>query len=218
MEELIILPQREFQVLAAAWGIGEIFGVCPREDMSGLGRSDLLYIVHEMAQKNILKFDGARYEVQEPYRSVLCSIREAEQILAVEDRDGYASVFYFGRALVCLEESVQDEDAVRIGIYDPGKCRSVLEEKGFLPQPCPEGNLAVLQTEDEAGEWLANVSAGGSVPYVFRYRIFDSLKSLQAEYDLVEGPFNDWIVHKSGEELQISRYDGQRLYEKLVIK
>ncbi len=208
MEELIILRQQEFLILAAALGIKEIFGLRPREDMGSFKRADFLYVVHEMAQKGILKPEGTEYAVQEPYRSLLRSVGEAGRILAVEDREGRAAAFYFGRETACLEESVQDEDAVRMGLYAPEECRRVLEEMEFLPQPRLEADLAALQTEEEAREWLDK-------PFAFRYLIFDRDKSLHAEFCLTDTPCNYWIVEKREKELLLSRYSPQGLYEKI---
>ncbi|MDE6642430.1 MAG: hypothetical protein K2K63_18120 [Acetatifactor sp.] len=209
MEELMILRQMEFQVLAAALGIEEIFGVRPRKDMSCLGQSELLYIILEMAQKGILKPNGRKYEVQEPWRTMMCSIGEAGKILAVENREERAVTFFFGRELICLEESAQDADAVRIGMYAPEECYRLLEEKGFLPPPHLEADLAALQTEEEAKDWFAGVTApGDDIPFICHYRIFDGFKILQDDFYLVDNPCNYWIVRKSGEELRFSRYDG----------
>lgn len=209
MEELMILRQVEFQVLAAALGIREIFGVRPREDMSRLAQSELLYMIHEMAQKGILRLKGAKYEVQEPWRTMMCSIREAEKILAVENRESRAVTLYFGRELICLEDSAQDEDAVLIGMYAPEECSRLLEEKGFLPPPHLEADLAALQTEEEAREWLTGVTApGDDIPFTCHYRVFDGFKIQQDDLYLVDNPCNYWIVRKSGEGLRFSRYDG----------
>lgn len=209
MEELMILRQMEFQVLAAALGIGEIFGVRPKEDMSHPEQSELLNTIYEMAQKGIIKPNGQKYEVQEPWRTIMCSIREAGKILAVENRENRAVTFYFGRELICLEESAQDEDAVLIGKYAPEECTGLLEEKGFLPPPYLDADLAELQTEEEAREWLVRVTASGNeIPFICHYQIFDGFKIQQDDFYLVDNPCNYWIVRKSGEGLQFSRYNG----------
>ncbi len=208
MEELIILRQQEFQILAAALGIKEIFGLRPRKDVGSFKRTDFLYVVHEMAQKGILEPKGTEYAVQEPYRSLMRSVGEAGRILAVEERKERAAAFYFGSKLACLEESVQDEDAVRMGLYVPGECRRVLEEMEFLPPPRLEADLAALQTEKEAREWLDR-------PFAFRYLIFDRDKCLKAEFCLMDTSCNYWIVEKGEKELLLSRYSPQDLYEKI---
>lgn len=211
MEELLVLQQREFQILAAAMGLKFLYGIPPMEDMA----EDYLYVVHEMVGKEILKPTDLGFSVQEPYRSAMYALKGTQTIMAVERKDDTASVFYYGTKLVCMEESIQDADAIRIGLYAAADLYNVLEERGFLPSPYLDADLAMLQTEDDFKEWLGDFEKIDELPFFLRYQIFDNNKRLIDAFYLIDNPCNYWVARQNGIELSFSRYIKNDLYNEL---
>ena len=80
MEEIFILQQTEFRILAALVNLNKMYGIRSEEE---LGEKEFMYGVHEMAEKRILKKEDGKFAIQEPYKTMILSIRDAATILAV---------------------------------------------------------------------------------------------------------------------------------------
>jgi hypothetical protein len=109
-----------------------------------------------MTTKGIFKEEGKTFAVEEPYRSAFLSIKNADRILALESGEEELKnvCLYFGEKLVALEESAQDKDALRIGIYEKEDLFRILSEREFLPKALVDEDIAALQSEEEFTEYF----------------------------------------------------------------
>lgn len=214
MEEILILQQTEFQILAAAVNFTKIYGIRPE---SFPDESAFMYGVHEMVQKGILKEQNEKFVLQEPYRTAFLSMKDAETILAVESHADAVgnSCFYFGEKLITLEESLQDEAAFRIGVSNKEDLYELLEEKGFLPKPLLEPDVAVLQEVEELQEAMGDTPMEKSI--YAQYLIFYPKNGQQAQKTLylINNPYNYWIAEKEGNQTRFFHYNQESMYESL---
>ncbi len=212
MEEILILQQTEFQILAAIVNLNKVYGIQPKEE---LDEKLFMYGVHEMTEKGILKKENGKFAIQEPYRTVMLSIRNAENVLAVTgktDETGNTG-FYFGEKLIVLEESIQDAAALRIGVFEPEDLYTLLEEKEFLPMPLLDPDIAELQTEEELMEDLD----GKELPIYAGYKIIRLRDGAVREktIQLILNPYNYWIMEEEDGDSRFYRYTREDLFEKL---
>lgn len=148
MEELFILQEEEFQILAAAMDFTEIYGIpaihVPDE-------TSVFYALYEMVQKGILEKAEEGFRLAEVYRTAFQNMKSAEKILAVTGRDEESSdiCFYLGDKLISLEESRQDKHAVKIGVFEKCELQKLLSERGFLPEPFWKADIAGQQAGEE---------------------------------------------------------------------
>lgn len=210
MEEFLILREIEFQVLAAAMGFTEIYGVRPQEQPD---ERAVMYAVHEMAEKGILTGESGNFRLNEPYRTAVLTMKGAERILAVTGGDGGMSdvCFYLGDKMVSLEESMQDESAVRIGIHDKEALYTQLLDRGFLPRPFLDPDIAALQEWEDAPDGAENIYAG--------YRILPAGEKRQETprvFYLIREACNYRGMEKIGDRKVYFPYEVQDFYKMLT--
>ena len=148
MEELFILREEEFQILATAMDFTDVYGICT---VHAPDEASVLYAIHEMVQKRILEKTKEGFCPAPVYRTAFSNMKAAEKILAVTGKNEETAdiCFYLGNKLISLEESRQDKNAVKIGIFEKRELRGLLSERGFLPEPFWEQDIVGLQREGE---------------------------------------------------------------------
>lgn len=207
MEVQWILQETEFLILAAAMGIENIYGIRPQQEP---GESEVMYAVHEMTGKGILLFENGVFFVREPYRSAFLTINTAKRILAVtgSSPDMVDTCFYFGRQMITLEKSRWDEHAVRIGMVKKKELYGQLCDRGFLPEPFWETDIAGMQEVEKLADEEAQLYAS--------YLIFDPERENREpckEFQLLRSSGNDWV---SEGESGLVCYDRNAFYEQLT--
>lgn len=235
METLHILQKMEFQILAAAVGITDLYGIRLGESLS---EKTLMYGIHEMVRKKILIDKESSFEISEPYRSAFLSLKDTKWIFAAagSGTEMENTCFYLGEKLVTIEESLQDKNAVRMGVYEKEALYVLLQEKGFLPKPYLDLDIAVLQPQEELLEALSEDTRKGLFePEEFflysweeesrqeilaQYLVFAFGKDVEpvprkALY-LLSNPCNYWIAEKDREQTTLLQYDENNLYERIL--
>lgn len=238
MGEILILQQTEFQIIAVAVKFLQVYGI--RTDII-VDEKSFMYNLHEMVVKGIFCVRDQEFVLQEPYRTAFLSMRDAESILSVSgNRDVLGNIcFYIGDKLITLEQSIQDESALRIGIYEKSELSGLLEEKGFFPEPFVESDIAQFQSEEEIVDTLSdsvkkqlfdskgitfiqaestqdeNISTEGEI--YAQYLIFEPKKGTQAKraYYLLYNPYNYWIAEKDDNDINFFYYTMNSLDERL---
>lgn len=210
MEELLILREAEFQVLAAAMDFTRIYGVRSKSEPD---EAAVMYVIHEMARKGILISEGGNFRLKEPYRTAILSMKAAEQILAVTGGDmGMSDVcFYLGGTIVSLEESMQDENAVRIGIHKREALYTQLSDRGFLPRP--------LLDPDIAGLWEREPKPCKEETVYARYLLLSAGKEPQEAdrmFCLIRESCGYRVMEKTGDGKEYRAYEAQEFYKRLV--
>ena len=236
METLHILPLYEFQILAAAVGITDLYGINPGDPLQ---EDTLMYGIHEMVRKGILISQENGFNLIEPYRTIFLSIKDASWILAVTGSEPEMEniCFYLGEKLITLEESRQDSKALRIGVYEKEEMFSLLEERGFLPKPYLEPDVSAIQPEEELLEalqsdtreglmrrgsfFLLNGEKGDRMPEILaQYLVFAFGKEKETlprkAFYLLSNPCNYWVAEKDREETIFLHYDTHSLYERIL--
>lgn len=207
MEEQWILQETEFQILAAVMGIENIYGIRPQQKP---GESEVMYVVHEMAEKGILFFENGSFSVREPYRSAFLSIKTAKRILAVTGSgpEMADTCFYFGRQMITLEKSIWDEHAVRIGMANKEELYEQLCGREFLPESFWEPDIAGMQEVEELADEEVQLYAS--------YLIFDPAHEKKEPckgFKLIRSSCNYWV--QEGES-EFVCYDRKSFYERLL--
>lgn len=210
MEELLILRETEFQILAAAMGLTRMYGIRPKSEPD---EAAVMYTIHEMAGKGILIREDGKFRLREPYRTAVLSMKEADWILAVTGKDGEMSdaCFYFGDRLVSLEESMQDECAIKIGIHEREELFTQLSDRGFLPKPFLDPDIAGLQERENTVWDEGNVyarylllAAGGERQEVVR------------DFSLIREACSYRVAERTGDLREYWEYEAQSFYELLI--
>lgn len=229
METLHILEQSEFQILAAAVGITDLYGIEPGEPLS---EKDVMYHIHEMVQKGLLSEQEKGFSIDENIKTALLFLKNTKKILAVtgSGQGMENTCFYIGEKVITLEESLRDKNAIRIGVYDKDMLFSLLSEKGFLPKPFVEMDIAVLQPQEELLETLSEDTQKGLfetaqfellkeevlIQYlVFAYGADREPLAVKGLY-LLLNPCNYWIAEKDREETVFLQYDESSMYERIL--
>ncbi len=211
MEELFILSQTEFQILAASRGIRRFFGV---KSNVVLDETMVLYQIHEMAQRGILTQNGEGFEIQETYRNLMDGIKNATKLLVISDtRDTNGNVcIYKGEKIVCLEESPRDEDSLRLGIYEGDDLSQVLRDRELLPENSYDSDIMQLQDPEQYREEI--LAASPLVSYEVMMNDAEIAEKQIIEVVMVLGQY--WIRKQGiGESIEIFGYDRQQMCETL---
>ena len=211
MEELFILSQTEFQILAASRGIRRFFGV---KSNVVLDETMVLYQIHEMAQRGILTQNGEGFEIQETYRNLMDGIINATKLLVIsETRDTNGNVcIYKGEKIVCLEESPRDEDSLRLGIYEGDDLSQVLRDRELLPENSYDSDIMQLQDPEQYREEI--LAASPLVSYEVMMNDAEIAEKQIIEVVMVLGQY--WIRKQGiGESIEIFGYDRQQMCETL---
>ena len=222
MDEILILQQTEFMILAVAVNYTRIYGILPEQE---LDEKTFMYGMHEMIEKNILKVEESNFVIQEPYRTAILSMKNAESILSMTGNDDSVdnTCFYLGEKIVVLEASTQDTSAIRISVHDREDLYKLLLEKGFLPEPFVEPDIACLQQEDEMKETLGGIvlsdeeTMDNELIYA-KYTVMvlqGNSEPEQRDVFLLNNPYNYWIAEEMDGETYFCHYDKETLYEKL---
>lgn len=211
MEELFILSQTEFQILAASRGIRRFFGV---KSNVVLDETMVLYQIHEMAQRGILTQNGEGFEIQETYRNLMDGIKNATKLLVISDtRDTNGNVcIYKGEKIVCLEESPRDEDSLRLGIYEGDDLSQVLRDRELLPENSYDSDIMQLQDPEQYREEI--LAASPLVSYEVMMNDAEIAEKQIIEVVMVLGQY--WIRKQGiGESIEIFGYERQQMCETL---
>ena len=211
MEELFILSQTEFQILAASRGIRRFFGV---KSNVVLDETMVLYQIHEMAQRGILTQNGEGFEIQETYRNLMDGIKNATKLLVISDtRDTNGNVcIYKGEKIVCLEESPRDEDSLRLGIYEGDELSQVLRDRELLPENSYDSDIMQLQDPEQYREEI--LAASPLVSYEVMMNDAEIAEKQIIEVVMLLGQY--WIRKQGiGESIEIFGYDRQQMCETL---
>lgn len=200
MEELFILREEEFQILATALDFTDVYGICT---VHMPDEAFVLYTVHEMVQKGILEKTKEGFCPAPVYRTAFSNMKAAEKILAVTGKNEETEdiCFYLGDKLISLEESRQDKNAVRIGIFEKSELRGLLSERGFLPEPFWKQDIAGLQKEEELTPEKENVLA--------QYVLFCPSEKKQEPYKsfrILQNGCNYRIAEKDDEAVVYAAY------------
>lgn len=231
MEVLEILQQSELQLLAAAAGITEWYGLTAGQQLT---EQETMYGLHELVRRGALYGREGQFQFCEPYRTIFMTIKTADRLLAVtgKEQEMQNVCVYCGEKLVTLEESRQDAAAVRIGVYGWEALYGLLEERGFLPEPYVEPDIAGLQPEEEFTEMLSeqikqllvqplrfDFSKEKEAQLLAQYLIFDLKREQRREpfqaFYLLANPCNYWIAAKDIQSLSYLRYDRENLMENI---
>ena len=204
MEELFILQEAEFQILAGAIGLKRVYGIKPE---TVLDETNTMYTIHEMTRKGILLQDEKGLFITEPYRTAFTVMKEAKQIVTAEGEKTGERCFYSGEKMVCLECSQQDKNAVKIGLFDRELFCGQLVESDFLPQPLLEPDIAQLQSEDDMLEDENPVYA----EFCF-YAVSETEEVPEIKISLLENPCNYWIKIEENDEIRYMHYDIESCY------
>lgn len=211
MEELFILSQTEFQILAASRGIRRFFGV---KSNVVLDETMVLYQIHEMAQRGILTQNGEGFEIQETYRNLMDGIKNATKLLVISDtRDTNGNVcIYKGEKIVCLEESPRDEDSLRLGIFEGDDLSQVLRDRELLPENSYDSEIMQIQDPEQYREEI--LAADPLVSYEVMMNDAEIAEKQIIEVVMVLGQY--WIRKQGiGESIEIFGYDRQQMCETL---
>lgn len=209
MEELFILSQTEFQILAASRGIRRFFGV---KSNVVLDETMVLYQIHEMAQRGILSQNGEGFEIQETYRNLMDGIKNATKLLVISDtHDTNGNVcIYMGEKIVCLEESPRDEDSLRLGIYEGDDLFQVLRDRELLPENSYDSEIMQIQDPEQYREEI--LAADPLVSYEVMMNDAEITEKQIIEVVMVLGQY--WIRKQGiGESIEIYGYDRQQMCE-----
>lgn len=231
MEVMEILQQPELQLLAAAAGITEWYGATAGQPLT---EQETMYWLHELIRRGVLSGGEGKFRFCEPYRTIFRTIKTADRLLAVTGnaQEMQNVCLYCGEKLVTLEESRQDADAVRIGVYEWEALHGLLEERGFLPEPYVEPDIAGLQPEEEFTEMLSeqvkqllvqpdrfDFSTEKEAQLLVQYLMFDLKREQKREpfqaFYLLANPCNYWIAAKDIQSLSYLRYDREKLLESI---
>lgn len=209
MEELFILQEEEFQILATAMDFTDVYGICT---VHTPGEASVLYAIHEMVQKGILEKAKEGFCPAPVYRTAFSNMKTAEKILAVTGKNEETAdiCFYLGERLISLEESRQDKNAVKIGIYEKSELRSLLAERGFLPEPFWKQDIAELQKEGEL--W------SGEETVFVQYVIFSPPDKKQEPYQcfrLLQNGCDYRIAEKDGEAVGYAVYSTEEFWMRI---
>lgn len=200
MEELFILREEEFQILATAIDFTDVYGICT---VHAPDEASVLYAIHEMVQKGILEKTEEGFCPAPVYRTAFSNMKAAKKILSVTGKEEETAdvCFYIGDKLISLEESRQDKNAVRIGIFERSELRELLSERGFLPKSFWEQDIGKLQ---KAGE----LPFEGETVFA-QYVLFCPPEKKQEPYKsfwLLQNGCDYRIVEKDGEAVGYAAY------------
>ena len=216
MEEIFILDRTEFMILAIAVGFTELYGVRVNEQ---LDQTQMTYCIHEMAQKGILQSNGEVLTIQEPFRTALLTMKNAERITAVTSSSGECEniCFYIGEKVVSLGVCEQDKAAFRIGLYERDALCEVMERKGCLPEPLVSYDIAMMQSKEEFMETISSEEIPEEKIRV-RYLVQNvkERQGRQKEIFLLNDPFNYWIAEKYHGQKKFYHYSKEVFFKKLT--
>lgn len=209
MEELFILQEEEFQILATAMDFTDVYGICTTHTPD---EASVLYAIHGMVQKGILEKTKEGFCPAPVYRIAFSNMKTAEKILAVTGKNEETAdiCFYLGDKLISLEESRQDKNAVRIGIFEKYELRRLLSERGFLPEPFWEQDVAELQEDEEPLPGEESVFA--------QYLLFSPQEKKQEPYKsfrLLQNGCDYRFAEKDGETVTYAVYSEEVFWEYL---
>lgn len=115
MDKIFIIKDVELKILLAAVGIEHL---CGFKQAGSVKEENIPYIIHEMARHEILRLNGDRLFINEPYLTIAQGIKDAKAVLSVKYDEMLCStvVLYIGKNIIELSDSITDKDAVRINI------------------------------------------------------------------------------------------------------
>ena len=208
MEELYILRDVEFQLLAAALDFTRIYGIYPKGNPNEV---EAMYSLHEMAQKGILKQEGERLRLTEPYCTAIQNMKQARRVLSVSEVVAPLSnvCFYLGDMAVSLEESPQDENSVRIGTFKLKSLCSQLSDRELLPDPLWDKDVIErhLREDNTLHEWQKYAR--------FQVFVLDGEEVSESSFYLWKGSGSYWVSEKEDIGTKCRPYDKEQFFRQL---
>lgn len=208
MEELLILHETEFQLLAAAFDFTKIYGILPK------GRPDeaaVMYSIHEMATKGILREEEGRLCLTEPYRTAIQTMKQARRILSVSEVQAPLSnvCYYVGDIAVCLEVSQQDENSVKIGSFELKALYDQLSDRELLPDSLWPEEIIKLRVQEEPLPDERQKYA--------RFQIFTLNDNAESEenFYLFKSGGKYWVSEREDRDSQCVYYDKELFFKRL---
>lgn len=148
MNELYILTQQEFQILAASKDIRKMYGI----KHAGILDEDLvMYEIHEMVSKGILREKEASFVICAPYDAMLDTIKKSDVFLSIQsayEEFDDISFYYDDPMVTSYEESRRDEESVKLGIFKIEEMQEALQDRGFLPENSIDPDIALILNTD----------------------------------------------------------------------
>lgn len=214
MNELYILTQPEFQILAASKDIRKMYGIKP----VGILDEDLvMYEIHEMVSKGILRKKGESFIICSPYDEMIDTIKKSEVFLSVqsayEEFDDIS--FYYDDAMVTsYEESRQDEESVKLGIFKIEEMQEALQDRGFLPENPIDPDIALILNDDGIIRELSEAKELAVFSIICR----DGAGKTPGTMALIKWKAQYWIkkMHPGLEEPEYVIYDKSVFYKILI--
>lgn len=211
MREYYILQQEELMILASLFELDRIFGLQYENEQA---EALVPYRVHEMARNGVFSMQGETLFVREPYKTIMQSMKQAGTILTAEifENNPRYLWFYVGIPIVCLEESRTDASSVKISLMEQEDLFQILEDGGFLPDECLDGELAALEDLGEVQRDLEQL------PLLVRFQVRLAEPSREEETKelcIVASNHNYWVSGHDGENRMLFPYEKERLYKTL---
>ncbi len=214
MYELYILTQPEFQILAVSKDIRKMYGIKP----AGILDEDLvMYEIHEMVSKGILREKGASFVICAPYDAMIDTIKKSEAFLSVQsayEEFDDISFYYDDPMVTSYEESRQDEESVKLGIFKIEEMQEALQDRGFLPENPIDPDIALILNDDGLIRELSE--AKELVVFSIIYR--DGAGKAHGTVALIKWKAQYWIkkMRPGLEEPEYVIYDKSVFYEILI--
>ena len=211
MQDFCILRQDEILILASAFHLKQVYGLAVEKSDEQM----VPYRIHEMVRNGILHLKDERLQVSPFHRRIFQTITTAKRIVMIRrmQRDEKFYWYYIGTDVVCMEESFEDKDAVRMSLCGLEEFRMVIEEQGMLPCPLLSKELALLEKAEEVE------ARHRMLPVCFQYDLLwlengDIQK--QETLELIQSEHNYWLIEKKVTGTQLHRYDPEELYQKMI--
>lgn len=211
MQDFCILKQDEILILASAFHLKRVYGLTMRKSEEHM----VPYRMHEMARNGILHLKEGQLQVNPFYKRVFQSLANANRVVMIQrlQKEERFCWYYIGVDVVCMEESFEDKDAVRISLICWDEFKNVVEEQGMLPHTLLSKELAVLE---EAKEVETKQSL---LPVCFQYELLwlqNGTVQKQDSFELILSEHNYWLVEKKATGNRLCRYDHEEFYQKII--
>lgn len=214
MNELYILTRPEFQILAASKDIRKMYGI----KLARILDEDLvMYGIHEMVSKGILKEKGTSFVICAPYDAMLDTIKKSEFFLSIqstcEELDDI-SFYYDDPMVISYEESRRDEESVKLGIFRIEEMQETLQDRGFLPDNPLDPDIALILNDDGIIRELSKAKELAVFSIIYR----DGAEKAPVTVALIKWKAQYWIkkMHSGMDEPEYVIYDKSFLYEILI--
>ena len=199
MDETIILKDTEFFILLAAVGMAGVpgfqQGMKPEEE-------NVPYLIHEMVRKQVLVQKGGELAPVELLQEIVHGVKQATKILVFEDEQGKGQAYiYVGESFVLSEDSLHENNAVRLQLLTDETCLEYLDNYFFQEDILVYPEELIPKTlEEEDGKLRKRVT------------LYDlatgRLGREEIQWELYEGKYNKYIEIVTKENVIRKEYKG----------